>query len=236
MDYNILALQEQVLAYFLPEAPAEMLKVFDEAAKDVVLSMYPNYSKIVAAIHVRISDLPLIEDLRSLRYSLFILSIYSFSLMISICDDSICGCHCIEGVLVPKCQLLMTQADPNVERQQSKLSYILLSAPIARQNQGRKFVWWHCCAFNDTMPRPYSRQLHLNQLIRTSGVVTSTTGVLPQLSMVKYDCSRCNFVLGPFYQGQNQEVKPGSCPECQSTGPFSVNMEQVRGERENSAS
>ena len=64
------------------------------------------------------------------------------------------------------------------------------------------------------------RQLHLNQLIRTSGVVTSTTGVLPQLSVIKYDCNKCNFVLGPFYQSQNQEVKPGSCPECQSTGPL----------------
>lgn len=73
------------------------------------------------------------------------------------------------------------------------------------------------------------RQLHLNQLIRTSGVVTSCTGVLPQLSMVKYNCNKCNFVLGPFCQSQNQEVKPGSCPECQSAGPFEVNMEEVRG-------
>lgn len=71
------------------------------------------------------------------------------------------------------------------------------------------------------------RQLHLNQLIRTSGVVTSCTGVLPQLSMVKYNCSKCNFILGPFCQSQNQEVKPGSCPECQSTGPFEINMEET---------
>ena len=71
------------------------------------------------------------------------------------------------------------------------------------------------------------RQLHLNQLIRTSGVVTSCTGVLPQLSMVKYNCNKCGFVLGPFCQSQNQEVKPGSCPECQSAGPFEVNMEEV---------
>lgn len=71
------------------------------------------------------------------------------------------------------------------------------------------------------------RQLHLNQLIRTSGVVTSCTGVLPQLSMVKYNCNKCSFVLGPFAQSQNQEVKPGSCPECQSAGPFEVNMEEV---------
>ena len=30
VDYNVLASQEHVLAYFLPEAPAEMLKIFDE--------------------------------------------------------------------------------------------------------------------------------------------------------------------------------------------------------------
>jgi len=39
-----------------------------QAALDVVLSMYPRYDQIVKEIHVRISDLPLIEDLRSLRY------------------------------------------------------------------------------------------------------------------------------------------------------------------------
>lgn len=74
----------------------------------------------------------------------------------------------------------------------------------------------------------FFRQLHLNQLIRTSGVVTSCTGVLPQLSMVKYNCTKCRFILGPFFQSQNQEVKPGSCPECQSLGPFEINMEEVR--------
>ncbi len=46
--------------------------------------------------------------------------------------------------------------------------------------------------------------------------------------MVKYNCNKCNFILGPFFQSQNQEVKPGSCPECQSLGPFDINMEQVR--------
>jgi DNA replication licensing factor MCM2 len=77
-----------------------------------------------------------------------------------------------------------------------------------------------------------NRQLHLNQLVRTLGIVTSSTGVLPQLSMVKYDCAKCSFVLGPFYQNQNVEVKPTTCPECQSTGPFDINMEQVRVMRE----
>ncbi|XP_067855179.1 DNA replication licensing factor MCM2 [Heptranchias perlo] len=137
VNYEDLAAREHVLAYFLPEAPAEMLKIFDEAAKEVVLSMYPKYDRIAKEIHARISSLPLVEELRSLR------------------------------------------------------------------------------------------QLHLNQLIRTSGVVTSCTGVLPQLSMVKYNCNKCNFILGPFFQSQNQEVKPGSCPECQSMGPFEINMEET---------
>ncbi|KAG8007194.1 DNA replication licensing factor mcm2 [Nibea albiflora] len=137
VNYEDLAAREHVLAYFLPEAPTEMLKVFDEAAKEVVLAMYPKYDRIAHEIHVRICNLPLVEEIRSLR------------------------------------------------------------------------------------------QLHLNQLIRTSGVVSSCTGVLPQLGMVKYNCNKCNFVLGPFFQSQNQEVKPGSCPECQSLGPFEINMEET---------
>jgi DNA replication licensing factor MCM2 len=68
----------------------------------------------------------------------------------------------------------------------------------------------------------YYRKIHLNQFVRTTGVVTATTGVLPQLSVVKYDCNKCGYVLGPFVQSQNAEVKPGSCPECQSSGPFMV--------------
>ena len=62
------------------------------------------------------------------------------------------------------------------------------------------------------------RQLHLNQLIRTSGVVSGSSGVLPQLHMVKYDCIQCGYVIGPFYQSQNEETKVGTCPECQSLG------------------
>ena len=71
------------------------------------------------------------------------------------------------------------------------------------------------------------RQLHLEQLIKTSGVVASTTGVLPQMRMIKYTCLKCGELLGPFVQGQNQEVKPGTCPQCQSYGPFEVNMEET---------
>ena len=58
VDYNILASEYQVLAYLLPEAPTEMLHIFDEAAKFVVLSMFARYELIAKEIHVRITELP----------------------------------------------------------------------------------------------------------------------------------------------------------------------------------
>ncbi|KAG8036924.1 hypothetical protein G9C98_004246 [Cotesia typhae] len=137
VEFPVLASKEHALAYFLPEAPFQMLEIFDGVAKDLVLTIFPSYERVTGEIHVRISELPLIEELRTFR------------------------------------------------------------------------------------------KLHLNQLVRTLGVVTATTGVLPQLSVVKYDCTKCGYVLGPFVQSQNAEVKPGSCPECQSVGPFIINMEQT---------
>lgn len=137
VEFPILASKEHVLAYFLPEAPFQMLEIFDEVAKELVLTIFPSYERVTSEIHVRISELPLIEEIRTFR------------------------------------------------------------------------------------------KLHLNQLVRTLGVVTATTGVLPQLSVVKYDCTKCGYILGPFVQNQNTEVKPGSCPECQSIGPFMINMEQT---------
>ncbi|EAT41359.1 AAEL007007-PA [Aedes aegypti] len=137
VSYTDVANNQHVLAYFLPEAPFQMLEIMDKVAKEMVLSIYPTYERVTNEIHVRISDLPLVEELRTFR------------------------------------------------------------------------------------------KLHLNQLVRTLGVVTATTGVLPQLSIVKYDCVKCGYILGPFVQSQNTEVKPGSCPECQSAGPFSINMEQT---------
>ncbi|KAF2893898.1 hypothetical protein ILUMI_12275 [Ignelater luminosus] len=137
VEFPTLASKEHVLAYFLPEAPTPMLEIFDEVAKEIVLSIFPSYERVTSEIHVRISDLPLIEELRTFR------------------------------------------------------------------------------------------KLHVNQLVRTLGVVTATTPVLPQLSVVKFDCNKCGFILGPFVQTQDTEVQPGACPECQSTGPFMINMEQT---------
>ncbi|ODM92012.1 DNA replication licensing factor mcm2 [Orchesella cincta] len=71
------------------------------------------------------------------------------------------------------------------------------------------------------------RQLHLNQMVRVTGVITSSTGVLPQLSIAMYDCVPCDTVLGPFIQTQWEETKPSHCVECQRGGPFALNMEST---------
>jgi DNA replication licensing factor MCM2 len=71
------------------------------------------------------------------------------------------------------------------------------------------------------------RKIHLNTLIKVSGVVTRRTGVFPQLKSCKYDCMKCGFILGPYIVPPSGEAKPSSCPECQGKGPFVPNMEQT---------
>ena len=71
------------------------------------------------------------------------------------------------------------------------------------------------------------RQVHLNALIKISGVVTRRTGVFPQLKMVVFNCGKCGATVGPFAQKDTTEVKPSSCPECQTTSGFTLNHEQT---------
>ncbi|KAK6044510.1 MCM2/3/5 family protein, partial [Cooperia oncophora] len=128
---------EPNICYFLPEAPVQVLRILDKAATDVVLTIYPYYGRVCSEIKVRISNLPVEEDIRMLR------------------------------------------------------------------------------------------QIHLNMFIKTSGVVTVATGILPQLSVVKYDCVACGYILGPFVQREDEEVKPTICPSCQGRGPFELNAENT---------
>lgn len=72
------------------------------------------------------------------------------------------------------------------------------------------------------------RVWHLGNLIRVRGVVTRRTGVFPQLQLVKYDCSQCGNIMGPFAQNGDKEVKPAACPLCSSKGPFMVRLQSVR--------
>ncbi|KIV97986.1 hypothetical protein PV10_01681 [Exophiala mesophila] len=69
VSYDHLSSTKAILAYFLANAPTEMLKIFDKAAFEVVRLHYPNYELIHPEIHVRISDLPVHYTLRQLRQS-----------------------------------------------------------------------------------------------------------------------------------------------------------------------
>ncbi|KAH0427028.1 DNA replication licensing factor mcm2 [Colletotrichum camelliae] len=69
VSYDHLSSSQALLAYYLANAPAEVLKLFDEVAMDVVLLHYPDYERIRSEIHVRIFDLPVHYTLRQLRQS-----------------------------------------------------------------------------------------------------------------------------------------------------------------------
>ncbi|KAJ1332033.1 DNA replication licensing factor MCM2 [Microdochium nivale] len=69
VSYDHLSSSKAILAYFLANAPSEILKLFDDVAMDVVLLHYPDYERIHGEIHVRIFELPVHYTLRQLRQS-----------------------------------------------------------------------------------------------------------------------------------------------------------------------
>jgi DNA replication licensing factor MCM2 len=69
VSYLHLATFQSILAYFLTNAPAPILEIFDEVALERTLFFYASYARIHTEIHVRITDLPLPLSLRDLRRS-----------------------------------------------------------------------------------------------------------------------------------------------------------------------
>ncbi|PKA56856.1 DNA replication licensing factor MCM3 like 1 [Apostasia shenzhenica] len=137
IDYKQFIYVHPNIAIWLADAPQAVLEVMEEVANTVVFGLHKNYKNIHQKIYVRITNLPVYDQIRNIR------------------------------------------------------------------------------------------QIHLNTMIRIGGVVTRRSGVFPQLQQVKYDCSKCGAILGPFFQNSYSEVKVGSCPECQSKGPFIINVEQT---------
>jgi hypothetical protein len=58
----------------------------------------------------------------------------------------------------------------------------------------------HFVYHNAGLPIPTRRNYHLNGLVRVHGVITRRTSVFPQLRVVKFDCNKCGYLLGPFTQ------------------------------------
>jgi len=128
-----------VLAIWLVEQPAIMLELFDSVGMEVAMISFPDYCSIHSSIHIRITNLPLTDELRDLR------------------------------------------------------------------------------------------QLHLNSFVQVNGVVTRRSSVFPQLQLVRFDCMKCGFTTSPIAQNVDSEkskdklIRPQSCPDCNSNGPFMVN-------------
>ena len=72
------------------------------------------------------------------------------------------------------------------------------------------------------------RQVHMGCLVKVAGVVTRRSNVFPQLKVVKYNCTNCNYVLGPFsVSGPEPQISGTVCPSCQKKGPYQLNTEQT---------
>ncbi|WBW70796.1 MCM complex subunit Mcm2 [Schizosaccharomyces osmophilus] len=67
VNYAHLGESKPILAYFLANAPAPVLRIFDRVALEATLLHYPDYERIHSDIHVRITNLPTSFTLRELR-------------------------------------------------------------------------------------------------------------------------------------------------------------------------
>ena len=69
VSYTDLSDSNPMLGIWLVDAPAPMLEIFDDAALTLVTapSLFPEFARISPEIHVRISHMPLVDNLRDLR-------------------------------------------------------------------------------------------------------------------------------------------------------------------------
>eukprot|EP01035_Chromulina_nebulosa_P018362 gene18362-24058_t len=67
ISYVHLSNMQSLLALWLTDVPKDILQIFDEVLKGVVLTVFPNYLKITQELHVRIINLPIADRLRDLR-------------------------------------------------------------------------------------------------------------------------------------------------------------------------
>merc|ERR1719379_2783772 len=68
---------------------------------------------------------------------------------------------------------------------------------------------------------------HLNKLVNVNGVVTKRSVVQNQVKRLYLRCAKCNFPSGPFDVVEEKDLKPGSCIECQSKGPWRVDRQKT---------
>jgi DNA replication licensing factor MCM2 len=68
---------------------------------------------------------------------------------------------------------------------------------------------------------------HLNKLVNVEGVVTKRGLVQNQVKRLHLRCAKCNYPSGPFDVTEESDLRPGSCIECQSKGPWRVDRQKT---------
>merc|ERR1719446_1639447 len=68
---------------------------------------------------------------------------------------------------------------------------------------------------------------HLNKLVSVEGVVTKRGLVQNQVKRLHLRCAKCNYPSGPFDVSDEADLRPGSCIECQSKGPWRVDRQKT---------
>ena len=67
VSYLHLSQREPMLAIWVADAPADMLGIFDDVAKKEALKLYPAYESIARDIYVRVTELPILDQIRDIR-------------------------------------------------------------------------------------------------------------------------------------------------------------------------
>lgn len=62
-----LSRHQPIIAIWVADAPELMLPLFDEEAMSFALTMFPKYEEIVKSVHVRISEVTILDRIRDLR-------------------------------------------------------------------------------------------------------------------------------------------------------------------------
>jgi DNA replication licensing factor MCM2 len=58
---------EPILAVWVADEPNLILEIFDEEATNVTFTLYPEYANIQQDVHVRMTELPIVDKIRDLR-------------------------------------------------------------------------------------------------------------------------------------------------------------------------
>lgn len=67
IDYKQFIYIHPNIAIWLADAPQSVLEVMEEVAKSVVFDLHPNYKNIHQKIYVRVTNLPVYDQIRNIR-------------------------------------------------------------------------------------------------------------------------------------------------------------------------